>query len=84
MAIACGYGSFRFRRLKVQHQGDLYSAVENSQALNIVNDGVFGFFGYICGHLFSCAYIYKSRQYVLERMYLEQEQAIDRRSFLDL
>lgn len=57
--------------------------MENEQALNVINDIVFGCFGYICGHLFSCAYIYKSRQYVLERMYHEQERSIDRRTFLD-
>ena len=40
--------------------------------MNIVNDLMFGVIGYLCGHLFSCDYMYKNRQYVLQRLYFEQ------------
>ena len=51
--------------------------------MNIVNDLMFGVIGYLCGHLFSCDYMYKNRQYVLQRLYFEQGVGIkDRTSYI--
>jgi len=82
-AIAFGYMSFKMRRIRV---GSLESNLAPRDAelpISILNDFMMAVFGYVCGHLLSCDYIYKHRQYILQRLYLEDSQKIsDRTKFL--
>lgn len=64
-AICFGYMSFKMRRIRV---GSLESNLAPRDAelpISILNDLMMAVFGYVCGHLMSCDYIYKHRQYVL-------------------
>ena len=40
--------------------------------MSMVNDLMAGIFGFFAGHFVACDYIYKHRQYVLERLYFER------------
>lgn len=48
---------------------------------NILNDVFAGLAGYITAHLACCDYIYKHRQYVIERTNFEKEVGFDRDTF---
>ena len=60
-SVCFGYISFKYRRMKVGSLGENWAARENELAMNILNDFMFAIFGYVCGHLFSCDYMYKHR-----------------------
>ena len=47
----------------------------------VLNDAFTGLCGYITAHLICCDYIYKHRQYIIERMHLERELGFDRDTF---
>jgi hypothetical protein len=48
---------------------------------NILNDISLAVIGYFSFHLLSCDYIYKHRQYVIERLAFEKQNAFDRDNF---
>ena len=57
-----------------------YSMIEAHEAgrdnqffLGVLNDLTFALIGYFSGHLIACDYIYKHRQYILERLYFERQ-----------
>ena len=64
-AIAFGYISFKMRRIRIGSLESNLAPMDSELAINILNDLMFGVMGYFCGHLMSCDYIYKHRQYVL-------------------
>ena len=73
-AIFMGFISLRIRRSKIGYLGEsAHSARENEAMINILNDAMMAIVGYFAGHCFACDYIYRHRQYVLQRLYLEQE-----------
>ena len=47
----------------------------------LMNDIFMGVLGYLGSHLMSCDYIYKHRQYVIERMHFERENGFNRDTF---
>ena len=81
-AIAFGYISFKMRRIRVGSLESNLAPMDTELAINILNDLMFGIIGYFCGHLLSCDYIYKHRQYVLQRIYLENDRKISDRTTL--
>ncbi len=81
-AIAFGYISFKMRRIRIGSLESNLAPMDSELAINILNDLMFGVMGYFCGHLMSCDYIYKHRQYVLQRVYLENEKKISDRTVL--
>ena len=48
---------------------------------NVINDISFAFLGYIASHLLSLDYIYKHRQYIIERLHFERQNNFDRDTF---
>ena len=75
-SVAFGWISFRGRRSKIGAEGLEYAVRETEMSMNILNDAMMGLIGYFCGHFVACDYIYKHRQYVLQRVYLEQTRQI--------
>lgn len=80
-AIAVGYMSFKMRRIRIGAVGENAHIGKDADPMhNILNDGLMALFGYFVGHLLSCDYIYKSRQYVLQRIYFEQSRQVQDRT----
>ena len=48
---------------------------------NVLNDMICGVTGYLTAHLICCDYIYKHRQYVIERINFEKEFGFQRDVF---
>ena len=46
---------------------------DNQFFIGALNDLTAALIGYFGGHLFACDYIYKHRQYILERLYFERQ-----------
>lgn len=71
-ALMMGYISFKLRRIRIGAAGNQeYTARQNELAHNIINDAMMGVAGFFIGHFISCDYMYKNRQYVLQRMEFE-------------
>ena len=83
-AAAFGFLSLRYRKGVWGGQGpEMHAARENSVVMHALNDAIAGLLGYFLGHLLCCDYVYKHRQYVLQRVYFEGDRGIqDRRSLL--
>ena len=71
-ALLCGFISFRVRRAQAGAAGAQGISKENNLPLYMLNDLMFGFIGFVCGQFFSQDYIYKQRQYVIERQMIEK------------
>ena len=80
-AIGLGLLSYRMRKFRISSKGFEGAEPQVSMIGNIINDALTGMCGYIVAHLISCDYIYKHRQYVIERMHLERELGFDRDTF---
>ena len=70
-AILFGFISFRARRAKAGSMETAGISRENNLPLYILNDAMAGFLGFCGGQFLANDYIYKHRQYVLERQRLE-------------
>lgn len=81
-AISFGYISFKLRRIRIGSLESNLAPMDSELAINILNDLMFGLIGYFCGHLLSCDYMYKHRQYVLQRIYYENSRKISNRTVL--
>jgi hypothetical protein len=81
-ACAFGYVSFKIRRGHIGAQGVEHAARENELAMNMLNDALSGLLGFFIGHFISCDYMYKHRQYVLQRIYLENTRGVMNRKSL--
>ena len=80
-ALTLGFASYRFRRLK-------YAGMEAHEAprdLNLpgslINDLMMAVVGYMGAHLLTCDYIYKHRQYIIERLNFEKQNNFNRDTF---
>jgi hypothetical protein len=72
-AVSAGLLSFRYRKFKLS-QMEVHEATRDPNILsNILNDMMCGITGYLISHLICCDYIYKHRQYVIERVNFEKE-----------
>ena len=76
-----GLVSFKFRKLKVSKLSNHEASVDPNMLGNVMNDIGFALLGYIGSHLISCDYIYKHRQYVIERLHFERQNGFDRDNF---
>jgi hypothetical protein len=72
-AILFGFGGYRWRRIKFGTMNPEDAPMDYNMASKLLNDLMLVLFGYMCGHLFSCDYAYKHRQYVLQRLYFEKK-----------
>ena len=81
-AAIFGFMSLRLRRASTGSLETAGISRESSLPLNILSDLMMGFCGFIAGQLLSTDYIYKHRQYVLERIYHEQSRGIRSRAEL--
>lgn len=80
-AVGLGLLSYRFRKFRISKAGFENAPREYNMIGNVINDALTGLCGYIVAHLITCDYIYKHRQYVIERMHLERELGFDRDTF---
>lgn len=71
-AIICGFISFRFRRAKLGAMGTAGVSRENNLPIHIVNDICAAFLGLCVGQFTSVDYIYRHRQYVVDRVSVER------------
>ena len=80
---ACGFGllSFRIRKFRISSIEHYEAGRDPNMLSNIINDIFMALFGYIGSHLMCCDYIYKHRQYVIERMHFERDVGFDRDTF---
>eukprot|EP00347_Sterkiella_histriomuscorum_P018143 403346627 len=79
-ALSFGFFSYRFRRAS-------YSMIEAHEAsrdmglmMGYLNDLFAAVVGFMLGHLYSVDYIYKHRQYVIERLFFEKQNNYNRNS----
>ena len=69
-----GFMSLRYRRFKFS-QIEAHEAPRDYNMLgNIMNDSIMAFTGYLMGHYMACDWIYKHRQYIIERLHFERDQ----------
>ena len=84
MLGACGLGllSFKYRKLKVSQVESMHETKVDPNLLGeVINDICVAGLGYIVSHLLCCDYIYKHRQYVIERLHYEREINFNRDTF---
>jgi len=81
-ALGMGLASFKYRKMRV-------SMIENHEAArdpnllgHVVNDIMLGFMGYLGMHLLCCDYIYKHRQYVIDRLHFERSSNFQRETYI--
>ena len=76
-----GFMSIKLRKFqlsKIEH----YEAKRDPEFMyNVLNDATMALVGFFISHLISVDYIYKHRQYVIERMHLERSMNFDRDNF---
>ena len=72
-ALVFGFGSFMFRKVRIGSVGAEGVSKESKVLATIFTDAVCAFAGWNLGHFFACDYIYKHRQYVIERDLKESE-----------
>ncbi|CDW81990.1 UNKNOWN [Stylonychia lemnae] len=70
--LTLGFMSFRARRFKLSGIEGHQQSRDPQFLINVLNDGVSAFVGFVCGQLIACDYIYKHRQYVMERLFFEK------------
>ena len=80
-AITMGFISLRYRKYKIS-QTQYYEAPRDMNLLTGFNtDGFFALGGYVGAHLVCCDYIYKHRQYVIERLHFERNNGFSRDNY---
>ena len=72
-ALGMGFISFRMRKFKVAKMEHHEAGRDPNMLGHILNDIILASLGYVGAHLMCCDYIYKHRQYVIERMHFERE-----------
>ena len=80
-AMLAGVASFRMRKYRISTMANHEAGRDPNLLTNVLNDMFAGLAGYITAHLACCDYIYKHRQYVIERTNFEQEVNFDRINF---
>jgi hypothetical protein len=80
-AIGCGFFSY-MRRKGFYASTEYYNMPRDLNLLGaLVNDLFCAAIGYVGAHLFCCDYIYKNRQYVIERLHYERSINFNRDQF---
>ena len=80
-AIGMGLLSFKYRKMKVASIENYEAKVDPNLLSHVLNDMSLAALGYFVSHIFVCDYIYKHRQYVIERMHYERDVCFDRDNF---
>ena len=77
-ALGMGLASLKFRKMKISQTSNHEAPRDPNMLGNVLNDLFLGTLGYLSAHLITCDYIYKHRQYVIERMHFERENGFQR------
>ena len=80
-ALGMGLASLKFRKMRISQMANHEAPRDPNMLGNVLNDIFMGVFGYLGAHLITCDYIYKHRQYVIERMHFERENGFQRDTF---
>ena len=70
--LGMGLASLKFRRFKLSQIANHEAKRDPNMGGNVINDISFAVLGYLGTHLLSIDYIYKHRQYVIERLHFER------------
>ena len=80
-AVGFGFMSLKYRKMRFSMM-EAHEAPRDYQMLNkVLTDSGMAFTGYMMAHYLSCDYIYKHRQYVIERMHCERQNNFDRDTY---
>ena len=80
-AMTFGFFSYRTRKAKFSQMQPHEAPRDMHMLTSLINDLFAATVGYMFGHMLSCDYIYKHRQYIIERLHFERENHIDRSQF---
>ena len=80
-AVGMGFLSLKWRKLKISQLEHHEAKMDPESLTNMLNDATLALLGYFTSHLIACDYIYKHRQYVIERMHLERDMNFNRDTF---
>ena len=80
-SLTMGFASYRIRKARIAAI-DYHNAPRDMNILGaLINDLMMAAIGYMGSHLLCCDYIYKHRQYVVERLVFERNNNFDRDTY---
>ena len=80
-SLSLGLMSFKFRKMRVAGMEHTEAKRDPNLLGNVLNDIMMIGIGYMASHLIACDYIYKHRQYVIERLHFERAAKFQRDTF---